>query len=121
MPGPCGVRSGSPVGWHDPDGSGRGSGGGPGSWEGQGPRSKNVPPRSGGRVVGGAEPLDRVALMCGGEMRVGRVIAGWSVNRPTAGRPMACAGQRVADRHGVARGRTVQLLALAGDDGTVRV
>jgi len=51
VPGPCGVRSGSPLGWHGPDGSGRGSGGGPGSWEGQGPRSKTDPPRSGGGVL----------------------------------------------------------------------
>ena len=39
---------GVPLGWHDPDGSGRGSGGGPGSWEGQGPRPEEPSaPRSG--------------------------------------------------------------------------
>ena len=76
-PGPSGVRSGSPLGWHDPDGSGRGSGGGPGSWEGQGPRSKN--PRAAQRrgVLGAAQPFDWGAG-CGRRCWVFR----WSRGRP---------------------------------------
>src|SRR5664279_5125048 len=56
-----------------------------------------------------------------------RPLPGYAAVELSAGLPATEAQRRVRgragerDRYGVARGRTVQLLASAGDDGTVRV
>jgi len=83
-PRPSGVRSGSPLGWHDPDGSGHENGGGPGSWEGQGPRSKTAP-RSGG-----------VGVVCGGAVRWGCWVRPALLALPVGQRQTAEAGVTAA-------------------------
>ena len=124
-PGPSGVRSGSPLGWRGPDGSGHGSGGGPRSWEWQGPRSKNpsaaqrpwvlLSGAAGSRSIGASGAVGAVGGVAGGPRtllswrgcQVGSLACGWErtpcahsgaseVTSPVWSRAAACQPRRAA-------------------------